>query len=189
VADNYQDIVGKVAPQFARDYTPQYQEDMQRRMRERYEQEIPAAQAMREAAMSGQMGAQQRLGLGQGMQQQAVASAGANPLAARAAQFGGAQAGFQTSMQGAQAGQQELEQARQAELSAYMRQVGYGQQMQQEDMRRKAMLEQARQAAITSEIQRQLAEDERSKMIALGGMKMGADVGAALGQSMQGGGR
>ncbi len=183
----YEELMGRAQSAVGKAYTPAYEEEYRQRMQQRYAQEIPAAQAMREAAMSGQMGAQQRLAAGQGMQQQAVAAAGANPLAARAAQFGGAQSGLQTSMQGAQAGQQALEQAREAELNAYMRQVGYGQKMQSEELMRQEMMRRAARQRYELERQLQGRTDAEAQALREGLLNAGQGALGVAGQIMGGG--
>lgn len=84
----YTELYGRAQDAVGKNYTPAYEEEYRARMQKRYGEEIPAAQAMREAAQSGKMSAQHGLDLGQNMQSQANASVG-SPLAARAAQYAG----------------------------------------------------------------------------------------------------
>ena len=164
-------------------YTPAYEAEYRARMQKRYGEEIPAAQAMREAAQSGDMSAQQGLDLGQNMQGQAAASVG-SPLAARAAQYAGGAGALQASQQAAQIGQRALENAQSEELDARMRQVTYGQQLQQEELRRKAQQDAAIRARIQSEMAKQFAEDERGRrfgeaVLGAGQSLIGGFAGAA----------
>lgn len=126
-------------------YNDAYEAEQRKRLEARYAEEIPAADAMRQAAMSGDMQAQQRLAAGQDMQQQAVAAASGNPLAARGAQFAGAGQALQTAMQGAQQGQRQLEAGTDAAIAARMRQIDYGQQIQTEELRKQALARRAAQ--------------------------------------------
>lgn len=133
-------------------YNDAYEAEQRKRLEARYAEEIPAAEAMRQAAMSGDMRAGQRLAAGQDMQQQAVAAAtsgrgagGLSTLAARGAQFAGAGQALQTSMQGAQQGQQALEAGTDAALAAHMRQIDYGQAVQTEELRKQALAKRAAQ--------------------------------------------
>lgn len=146
----YNELATRALNATGRNYTPAYEEEYRARMQKRYGEEIPAAQAMREAAQSGAMSAQQGLDLGQNMQGQAAASVG-SPLAARAAQYAGGAGAFQASQQAAQIGQRALEGAQSEELDARMRQVTYGQQLQQEELRRKALMDQAFRARYEQE--------------------------------------
>ncbi len=139
-------------------YNDAYEAEQRKRLQARYAEEIPAADAMRQAAMSGDMQAGQRLAAGQGMQQAAVAAAGANPLAARGAQFAGAGQAFQTAMQGAQQGQRQLEAGTDAAIAARMRQIDYGQQIQTEELRKQAL---ARRAAQQQYLLQQGAQERK----------------------------
>lgn len=192
----YEELMGRAQSAVGKAYTPAYEEEYRQRMQQRYAQEIPAAQAIREAAMSGQMGAQQRLAAGQGMQQQAVAAASgigkspggiANPMAARFAQQEGSQQAFGTAMQGAQAGQQALEQAREAELNAYMRQVGYGQKMQSEELQRQQMMQRAARQRYELERQLQGRTDAEAQALREGLLNAGQGALGVAGQIMGGG--
>lgn len=146
----YTELYGRAQDAVGKNYTPAYEEEYRARTQRRYGEEIPAAQAMRQAAMSGQMSAQQGLDLGQNMAGQAAASVG-SPLAARAAQYAGSAGALQASQQAAQIGQRALEGAQSEELDARMRQVTYGQQLQQEELRRKALMDQAIRARYEQE--------------------------------------
>ena len=133
-------------------YNDAYEAEQRKRLEARYAEEIPAADAMRQAAMSGDMQAGQRLAAGQDMQQQAVAAAtsgrgagGLSTLAARGAQFAGAGQALQTAMQGAQQGQRQLEAGTDAAIAARMRQIDYGQQIQTEELRKQALARRAAQ--------------------------------------------
>jgi len=139
-------------------YNDAYEAEQRKRLEARYAEEIPAAEAMRQAAMSGDMQAGQRLAAGQDMQQQAVAAAGANPLAARGAQFAGAGQALQTAMQGAQQGQRQLEAGTDASIAARMRQIDYGQQIQTEELRKQAL---ARRAAQQQYLLQQGAQERK----------------------------
>ena len=139
-------------------YNDAYEAEQRKRLQARYAEEIPAADAMRQAAMSGDMQAGQRLAAGQGMQQAAVAAAGANPLAARGAQFAGAGQALQTAMQGAQQGQRQLEAGTDAAIAARMRQIDYGQQIQTEELRKQAL---ARRAAQQQYLLQQGAQERK----------------------------
>lgn len=177
----YQQLLGRSQQALGSSYTPSYEEDYRQRMQQRFAQEIPAAQALTAAAMSPEMKAQQRLALGQGMQQQAVGSASANPLAQRAAQFGGGQQAFGTSMQAAQAGERGLEQAKEAELGAYMRQIGYGQQLQSEEMRRRGIQQQALQQEYEMQRALQAEKDARAQALRQGALSAGTGFLSLLG--------
>lgn len=133
-------------------YNDAYEAEQRKRLEARYAEEIPAAEAMRQAALSGDMRAGQRLAAGQDMQQQAIAAAtsgrgagGLSALAARGAQFQGSGQALQTSMQGAQQGQQALEAGTDAALAAHMRQIDYGQAVQTEELRKQALAKRAAQ--------------------------------------------
>jgi len=154
----YTELYGRAQDAVGKNYTPAYEEEYRARAQRRYGEEIPAAQAMRQAAMSGQMSAQQGLDLGQNMAGQAVAAAtsgrgpnGMSSLAGRGAQFAGGAGALQASQQAAQIGQRALEGAQSEELDARMRQVTYGQQLQQEELRRKALMDQAIRARYEQE--------------------------------------
>ena len=157
-------------------YNDAYEAEQRKRLEARYAEEIPAAEAMRQAAMSGDMQAGQRLAAGQGMQQAAVAAAGANPLAARGAQFAGAGQALQTSMQGAQQGQQQLEAGTDAALAAHMRRIDYGQAVQAEELRKQALAKRAaqQQYLLQQGVQaRQDADDRRFGEAVLGAANTG----------------
>ena len=166
-------------------YGDAYEAEQRKRLEARYAEEIPAAEAMRQAALSGDMQAGQRLALGQGMQEQAVASAAANPLAARGAQFAGAGQALQASMQGAQRGQQALEAGTDAALAAHMRQIDYGQAVQTEELRKQALAKRAaqQQYQLQQGVQaRQDADDRRFNEAVLGAANTGLGyAGQALG--------
>lgn len=154
----YTELYGRAQDAVGKNYTPAYEEEYRARAQRRYGEEIPAAQAMRQAAMSGEMSAQQGLDIGQNMAGQAVAAAtsgrgpnGMSSLAGRGAQFAGGAGALQASQQAAQIGQRALEGAQSEELDARMRQVTYGQQLQQEELRRKALMDQAIRARYEQE--------------------------------------
>lgn len=154
----YTELYGRAQDAVGKNYTPAYEEEYRARAQRRYGEEIPAAQAMRQAAMSGEMSAQQGLDLGQNMSGQAVAAAtsgrgpnGMSSLAGRGAQFAGGAGALQASQQAAQIGQRALEGAQSEELDARMRQITYGQQLQQEELRRKALMDQAIRARYEQE--------------------------------------
>jgi hypothetical protein len=166
-------------------YGDAYEAEQRKRLEARYAEEIPAAEAMRQAAMSGEMQAGQRLAAGQDMQQAAVAAASGNPLAARGAQFAGAGQALQTSMQGAQQGQQALEAGTNAALAAHMRQIDYGQAVQTEELRKQALAKRAaqQQYQLQQGVQaRQDADDRRFGEAVLGAANTGLGyAGQALG--------
>lgn len=166
-------------------YNDAYEAEQRKRLEARYAEEIPAAEAMRQAALSGDMRAGQRLAAGQDMQQQAVAAAGANPLAARGAQFQGSGQALQTAMQGAQQGQQALEAGTDAALAAHMRQIDYGQAVQTEELRKQALAKRAaqQQYQLQQGVQaRQDADDRRFGEAVLGAANTGLGyAGQALG--------
>ena len=156
----YDELATRALNATGRNYTPAYEEEYRARMQKRYGEEIPAAQAMREAAQSGAMSAQQGLDLGQNMAGQVVAGVGGQAaggravgaaMAGRAAQYAGGAGALQASQQAAQIGQRALEGAQSEELDARMRQVTYGQQLQQEELRRKALMDQAFRARYEQE--------------------------------------
>jgi len=146
-------------------YNDAYEAEQRKRLQARYAEEIPAADAMRQAAMSGDMQAGQRLAAGQGMQQAAVAAAGANPLAARGAQFAGAGQALQTAMQGAQQGQRQLEAGTDAAIAARMRQIDYGQQIQTEELRKQALARRAAQQQYLLQQAAQEREDAKDSLV------------------------
>ena len=182
----YDELATRALNATGRNYTPAYEEEYRARMQKRYGEEIPAAQAMREAAQSGQMSAQQGLDLGQNMQGQAAASVG-SPLAARAAQYAGGAGALQASQQAAQIGQRALEGAQSEELDARMRQVTYGQQLQQEELRRKALLEQALRARYAKEKTAQEIQDEEDARAGNAAMAAGKGIIDFFAQKMSGG--
>ena len=156
----YTELYGRAQDAVGKNYTPAYEEEYRARAQRRYGEEIPAAQAMREAAQSGEMSAQQGLDLGQNMAGQVVAGVGGQAaggravgaaMAGRAAQYAGGAGALQASQQAAQIGQRALEGAQSEELDARMRQVTYGQQLQQEELRRKALMDQAIRARYEQE--------------------------------------
>lgn len=157
-------------------YNDAYEAEQRKRLEARYAEEIPAAEAMRQAALSGDMQAGQRLAAGKNMQQQAVAAAGANPMAARGAQFENAGQALQVAMQGAQQGQQQLEAGTDAALAAHMRQIDYGQAIQTEELRKQALAKRAAQQAyqLSQGVQaRQDADDRRLGEAALSAASAG----------------
>ena len=166
-------------------YGDAYEAEQRKRLEARYAEEIPAAEAMRQAALSGDMQAGQRLAAGQDMQRQAVAAVSGNPLAARGAQFAGAGQALQTSMQGAQQGQQALEAGTNAALAAHMRQIDYGQAVQTEELRKQALAKRAaqQQYQLQQGVQaRQDADDRRFGEAVLGAANTGLGyAGQALG--------
>ena len=182
----YEELAARALNTTGRNYTPGYEEEYRARMQKRYGEEIPAAQAMREAAQSGQMSAQQGLDLGQNMRGQAAASVG-SPLAARAAQYAGGAGALQASQQAAQIGQRALENAQSEELDARMRQVTYGQQLQQEELRRKALLEQALRARYAKEKTAQEIQDEEGARAGNAALAAGKGIIDFLTQKMSGG--
>lgn len=187
----YEEQMSKARYATAPLYSDAYEAEQRKRLEARYAEEIPAAEAMRQAALSGEMQAGQRLALGQGMQEQAVASAssgrgagGLSSLAARGAQFQGAGQALQASMQGAQRGQQALEAGTDAALAAHMRQIDYGQQTQTEELRKQALRQRAaqQQYQLNQGVQaRQDADDKRFREAALSAVSagLGAVGGAA----------
>lgn len=185
----YEEQMSKARHAVGATYNDAYEAEQRKRLEARYAEEIPAAEAMRQAAMSGEMLSGQRLALGQGMRQAAVAAAGANPLAARGAQFQGGQQALQTAMQGAQQGQQALEAGTDAALAAHMRQIDYGQQLQTEEMRKQALAKRAarQRYALQQGVQlRQDADDRRFDEAVLGAANTGLGyAGKALGQESQ----
>ena len=172
----YEEQMSKARYATGANYNDAYEAEQRKRLEARYAEEIPAAQAMQQAAMSGDMQAGQRLAAGQDMQQAAVAAAGANPLAARGAQFAGAGQALQTSMQGAQQGQQRLEAGTDAALAAHMRQIDYGQAVQTEELRKQALAKRAaqQQYLLQQGVQaRQDADDRRFGEAVLGAADTG----------------
>lgn len=170
-------------------YNQGYEEAYRQKQMARFGQEIPLAQEIMQAAQSGEMGAQQRLGLGQIAAQQAQTTVGGqNPLAARQGIYGAGQSAYGQSVQAAQAGQQQLEQARGGVLEAQMRQMGYGQQLAQEEMRRRAMIQQAQQAYVQSQLQQQAAEEARNQQIIMGLIGGAGAMGSTAAKGFGGGG-
>jgi len=180
----YQQLMQRSQAAIGGNYTPSYEEDYRRRMQERFAQEIPAAQALTAAAMSPDMLAKQRLQLGQGMQQQAVGAASSNPLAARAAQFGGAQQAFGASMAAGQEAQNTLEQAKQAEMGAYMRQIGYGQGLQAQELKRQEIMQNAMQNEYEMQRALQAQKDARRQALLQGGIQAGVGALGTLGSAL-----
>lgn len=153
-------------------YNDAYEAEQRKRLQARYAEEIPAADAMRQAAMSGDMQAGQRLAAGQDMQQQAVAAAtsgrganGMSSLAGRGAQFAGAGQALQTAMQGAQQGQRQLEAGTDAAIAARMRQIDYGQQIQTEELRKQALARRAAQQQYLLQQGAQERKDARDSLV------------------------
>lgn len=192
----YDELATRALNATGRNYTPAYEEEYRARMQKRYGEEIPAAQAMREAAQSGEMSAQQGLDLGQNMAGQVVAGVGGQAaggravgaaMAGRAAQYAGGAGALQASQQAAQIGQRALEGAQSEELDARMRQVTYGQQLQQEELRRKALLEQALRARYAKEKTAQEIQDEEDARAGNAAMAAGKGIIDFFAQKMSGG--
>lgn len=167
MADDYQDLSQRY-------YSPEYAEWYRRQMMARFGQEIPAAQAITEGAMSGATSqallAQQRA-LGATEAGQAGAGVG-GALAARQAAYGGAQQAMGAIGQASGQRADEIAAGRQAELEARMRQLGYSAGLSALDVQRRGLMEQARQGYV----QRQMAEDarKRAEAMAIGQGVMGA---------------
>lgn len=178
-------------------YNQGYEEAYRQKQMARFGQEIPLAQEIMQAAQSGEMGAQQRLGLGQIAAQQlesgvagqtSKTGAPIGAIAARQGIYGAGQSAYGQSVQAAQAGQQQLEQARGGVLEAQMRQMGYGLQLSQEEMRRRAMIQQAQQAYVQSQLQQQAAEEARNQQIVMGLIGGAGAMGSTAAKGFGGGG-
>lgn len=172
---------------YQRYYNPEYADWYRKRMQERYAQEIPAAQAITEGAMSGatsQALAQQRMGLGQLERQQAAAGVG-GALAARQAAYQGAQAGSQLVGQAAQGRAAEIAGGREAELGARLRQLDYGAGLASLDVQRRGLMEQARQAYAQREFEAQQKEQAKGMKLGMGIM---GGASALVGQAGKMGG-
>lgn len=130
-------------------YDPEYAAAYRAKQMERYGQEVDAARAMYEGAMSGETSsalAGQNLAMGRNAQQQAIAAASGSPLASRGAMFGGAQGALGVAQQGAAGRLGEVGQGRQALLESQLRQMQYGAGLEALDFQRQNMQRKARQA-------------------------------------------
>lgn len=162
-------------------YGDEYERAYRQRMMQRYGEELPQAQAMVEGMRTGatsQALAAQRLGLGQGAAEQAAAAVG-GPLAARQAMFAGGERTSEGVQRAATARAQEMQGAQQAALEAQMRQIGYGQSLEAQELRRRAMMQQAEQRMMGAAMEADAAERARNFAIAQGILSAGASVGGA----------
>lgn len=150
-------------------WSPEYAAEYKRKQMERFGREVGAAQGMLEGMIEGdtsQALAQQRLGLGQSAQQQAITAASGNPLAQRAGMYGGAQQAFGVAQQGAAGRSQEIGQGRQALLGSQLQQMGYAGQLEALDFQRRAMQEEARRQYAERELKKRMqmqAENEAAR--------------------------
>ena len=150
-------------------WSPEYAAEYKRKQMERFGQEVGAAQGMLEGMTKGdtsQALAQQRLGMGQSAQQQAIQAASGNPLAQRAGMYGGAQQAFGVAQQGAAGRSQEIGQAKQALLGSQLQQMGYAGQLEALDFARRQMQEDARRAYAERELKKRMqmqAENEATR--------------------------
>ena len=158
-----------------------YEQAYRKRAMARFGEELPAAQAMLQGMQSGETSqalAAQRLGMGQSAAQQAAGAVG-GPLAARQAMYGGAQAASGIAQQAAAQRAAEIGGAREAALAAQLRQVGYGQALEAEEMRRRLMMQQATSRVMDAQMRAEAAESARNMAIVQGLLGSGAAVGAA----------
>jgi len=148
-------------------YPGAYEEQYRQRAMSRYAEELPQAQAIMEGMRTGETSqalAAQRLELGQAAAQQAGAAVG-GPLAARQAMFGGGQQAANVTQRAAAGRAQEIQGAREAALAAQMRQVGYGQGLENEEMRRRQLLQQAQQQYIAQQIAKDVSDEEQRRRL------------------------
>lgn len=168
-----------------------YEEAYRKRAMARFGQELPAAQSLLQGMQSGETSqalAAQRLGMGESAAQQAMMAASgaskspggiANPLAARQAMYGGAQAASGIAQQAASQRAADIGGARQAALEAQLRQVGYGQALEAEELRRRLMMQQAMDRLIGSQVSADAAETARNTALIQGALGAVSSAGAA----------
>ena len=104
------------------------QGELEDRARGVFAQEVPAADALYQGMQSGEYSpaaARQRAGLGQAIGATNMAAAGSNPMAARAAMYGGGEQASQFLGQAAEQRQGEVLGAQQAAYAARLRQMQY----------------------------------------------------------------
>jgi len=169
---NVQKQMAAKRQEFGGEYESILRHKLRTDMENRYRQEVGLAEAVQRGMETGETSqaiGQQRLALGQAAAQQAAAAVG-NPLAARQAMFAGGQQAGQVSMQGATGRAAELQQGRGTAGEAYMRQTGYGQQMEAIELERRRAIEQAAQAAVSGDIQsaQRQAQATRNMFLGLG---------------------
>lgn len=170
----YQQAKSAAAQQFG-SWSPEYAEEYKRKQMERFGREVSAARDMYESALGGETSqalAAQRLGLGQSAAQQAAMASANNPLAARAAQYGGAQQAMNLVQQAAGQRAQEVAQARDALLGSQLQQMGYAGQLEALDFARRKAQEQAQRKYAERELadrMRMLAENEAQANAIRGG--------------------
>ena len=148
--------------------------------------EMQAARDVTSYVSSPAQSAEQKLAMGQMAQQQAAAMAGNNPLAARQALIGAAQPALQIGAKAAEQRQGEIQQARQQQLAAYLRQREYEGQLGAEELRRRQMAQQAAQQMAQSEFQKQQQQAEIVNKGILGALNM--IPGMSIIKGMAGGG-
>ena len=181
MADTLEEYKAQAQQQLAGVMPQLYEQAYRKRAMARFGQELPAAQAMLQGMQSGETSqalAAQRLGMGQSAAQQAAGAVG-GPLAARQAMYGGSQAASGIAQQAAAQRAAEIGGARQAALEAQLRQVGYGQALEAEEMRRRLMMQQAMDRLIGSQMSADAAETARNTALIQGALGAASQAGAA----------
>ena len=181
MADTLEEYKAQAQQQLAGVMPQLYEQAYRKRAMARFGQELPAAQAMLQGMQSGETSqalAAQRLGMGQSAAQQAAGAVG-GPLAARQAMYGGSQAASGIAQQAAAQRAAEIGGARQAALEAQLRQVGYGQALEAEEMRRRLMMQQAMDRLIGSQMSADAAEQARNTALIQGALGAASQAGAA----------
>lgn len=181
MADTLEEYKAQAQQQLAGVMPQLYEQAYRKRAMARFGQELPAAQAMLQGMQTGETSqalAAQRLGMGQSAAQQAAGAVG-GPLAARQAMYGGAQAASGIAQQAAAQRAAEIGGARQAALEAQLRQVGYGQALEAEEMRRRLMMQQAMDRLIGSQMSADAAETARNTALIQGALGAASQAGAA----------
>lgn len=155
-----------------------------------YGRELAPANAIAEGMQSGDTSAaryQQALALG-GVQNQMGLAAAGGALAGRGAMYAGGQQGGQAVGAGAQARQGEIEGARNAQLAAYMRQMGYSMNLDQWAQQNAIGAENATAQLREIEAARQRGEQARMNAIITGGINAGSGLAGMGGQMLGGAG-
>ena len=181
MADTLEEYKAQAQQQLAGVMPQLYEQAYRKRAMARFGEELPAAQAMLQGMQTGETSqalAAQRLGMGQSAAQQAAGAVG-GPLAARQAMYGGSQAASAVAQQAAAQRAAEIGGARQAALEAQLRQVGYGQALEAEEMRRRLMMQQAMDRLIGSQMSADAAEQARNTALIQGALGAASQAGAA----------
>jgi len=181
MADTLEEYKAQAQQQLAGVMPQLYEQAYRKRAMARFGEELPAAQSMLQGMQTGETSqalAAQRLGMGQSAAQQAAGAVG-GPLAARQAMYGGAQAASGIAQQAAAQRAAEIGGARQAALEAQLRQVGYGQALEAEEMRRRLMMQQAMDRLIGSQMSADAAEQARNTALIQGALGAASQAGAA----------